>query len=62
MTLMHAWLIRVSGVGDQVFKHKYDTGLLSWLIQCWDIVQSEREGCQRCQTKVYSSKHWHFWQ
>jgi len=34
MTLMHAWIIRVSGVTDQVFKHKYDTGLLSWLIQC----------------------------
>jgi len=43
MALMHVWLIRISGVADQVFKQKYDTGLLSWLIRCWDIVQSDRK-------------------
>jgi len=36
---------------DLMFTHKYDTGRLSWLIQCWDIVQTiKREGCQLCQT------------
>jgi len=43
MTLMNLWLIRVSLVADKVFTHKYDTGRLSWFIQCWDIVQSDRK-------------------
>jgi len=43
MTLMHSWPIRVSLVAVLVFTHKYDTGLLSWFIQCWDIMQSDRK-------------------
>jgi hypothetical protein len=40
-------------VADKVFTHKCDTGKLSVLIQCWNIVQQiERDGFQRCQTWV----------
>jgi len=39
---MHSGIIRVS-FGSEGFTHKYEIGLLSWYIQCWDIVQSDRK-------------------
>jgi hypothetical protein len=41
-------------VAGKVFTHKCNTGKLSALIQCWNIVQQiERDGFQRCQTYVH---------
>jgi hypothetical protein len=45
------FVIRVILVAGKVFTHNCDTGKLSALIQCWNIVQQiERGGFQRCQT------------
>jgi hypothetical protein len=41
------WVILVAG---KVFTHNCNTGKLSALIQCWNIVCVERYGFQRCQT------------
>jgi hypothetical protein len=44
----------VISVAGKVFTHNCDTGKLSALVQCWNIVQKiERGGFQRCQTYVH---------
>jgi hypothetical protein len=47
-------VIMVTLVASKVFTHNCDTGKLSALIQCRNIVQQlERDSFQRCQTEVH---------